>query len=223
LSDFQNLSLLKSKMESTVDLVQLRWQQIRSTECSIALKKENIDLKKQIVKLKASLRNAQSVEVGIKRELLDKLSMQVQCYTIKDRTELSKIKSAVQQEDKKMGQSLQLVFESMIRFNDLLTDRDQRLEQLRDAQGSNSTEIGALRRQLTLQQNRFDEEKEQHLAVQASLESDKVQLQSVVKAQEDRIAELQKRNEEADKYRHSLKKTMHVRIIFGPLVSIVHF
>lgn len=76
----------------TMDLVQLRWQQIRAVESSQLLAKENLELKQQVAQLKMKLNTAKSANTGIKMDFLVRIQMQASSFAMKTKAELTKLK-----------------------------------------------------------------------------------------------------------------------------------
>lgn len=100
----------------TLDLVQLRWQQIRATESSQLMAKENIELKQQVVQLKVKLMQAQNQKSGIKMDFLIRIQMQAASFAMRAKSELSKLKLEYETEVKglvQMKNTLARAFEGM--------------------------------------------------------------------------------------------------------------
>lgn len=100
----------------TFDLVQLRWQQIRSVESSQLMAKENIELKQQIAQLKIKLSSAQNAKSGVKMDFLTRLQMQTASFCMKSKAEFTKLKQTYETDIKDltiMKDKLSIAFEKM--------------------------------------------------------------------------------------------------------------
>jgi chromosome segregation ATPase len=141
-----------------MDLVQIRWQLIRSAEAGISIQQENVKLRQEIVQLKAQLAQAPT-EKGIDKQFLDKIRMVIQTNSIRSRGEISKLKKSVTEEMTKLKGDLTFIQAAMGKLTNVIADQNtemvvlkrekkQLIQQLENIQKDSDSTSGSLKTHL---------------------------------------------------------------------------
>lgn len=109
---------------ANLDLVQLRWQQIRSVEAHQLILKENIELKNEITKLKERLADSS----GVKMDLVKKIQTNWQMYSLKAKNDLMKLKAQWTEDLNSQTKKLELLTASNQKFVKLLKEKNQEIK-----------------------------------------------------------------------------------------------
>jgi chromosome segregation ATPase len=198
-----------------LDLVQLRWQFIRSVDSTQSIQKENIELKQEIAQLKLKLKNVVNEKSGVKSEIVDKFKMHLDSYIMRDKKELIRLRQYVQSEQEESNNVRILLQRAVQQYQTLLVEKERRVDELKAEYAGSAKEIAHLKKELIHQQSKHEEEskKLKHLAESQKEEIER--LNGVIIKHVEELKALTAQNEELNTKYSSFGKMLAVCNVFA--------
>lgn len=202
-----------SQIPGLLDLVQLRWQFIRSVDTTQSIQKENIELKQEIAQLKLKLKSAAKEKAGVKSEILDKFKMQVDSYMLKDRTELIRLKQFIQSEQD-VNMNMRLLLQRVVKqYDALLVEKEKRVEEIKAEFASSAKDIASLKKEVMQQREKHEEEKKKINQLNESQKQEIERLNVIVAKNLAELKSLTDQNEELNTKYSSFGKLLSVSLL----------
>lgn len=113
-----------------MDLVQIRWQQIRLAEASQAVTRENIELKKRIAQLQVANSSKSSKQSNIDIELLRKLKIFCKAFTAGASEDLTDLRRVVKEESDLVSNYKAQITLALAKYIDIIHLKDEELHDI---------------------------------------------------------------------------------------------
>ncbi len=199
-----------SQPTGILDLVQLRWQLIRSVDSTQSIQKENIELKQEIAQLKFKLKNASTEKSGVKSEIVDKFKMHFDSYIMKDKAELVRMKQYMMSEQQEFA-SMKLMLQRVVKqYHTMMLEKDNRIEQLKEEYGASSKDISQIRKEMMQQQIKFEEDTKRIKSLNDTQKQEIDRLNAIIAKNVEDLKSLHEHNDELRDQNSSFGRTLLV-------------
>ncbi len=199
-----------SQPTGILDLVQLRWQLIRSVDSTQSIQKENIELKQEIAQLKFKLKNASTEKSGVKSEIVDKFKMHFDSYIMKDKAELVRMKQYMMSEQQEFA-SMKLMLQRVVKqYHTMMLEKDNRIEQLKEEYGASSKDISQIRKEMMQQQIKFEEDTKRIKSLNDTQKQEIDRLNAIIAKNVEDLKSLHELNDELRDQNSSFGRTLLV-------------